>query len=265
MTTKTDQRVVVENVSEHNLGVERPLSLLLWSPKKKRPPHLSRAEINESQITETMSKWKDDGWIKVTPKAEFEKKQKAAKVARLKKKEVPKRTKPDDVDGKGKGRFEMGEELPGAKDEVTIKVGPDGKGSGGPVTDVGPPAKEPAKEPKPKGAHIVATEEKENVATVGSSADGSPDIDEPSRDDEPEEETAIIYTEEQLQAMKMKQVRAIVDDRNLDVKSTLKGDLIKAVLDSQGEVPGEESSENGEADNSSGDETAPVTPSPTED
>jgi len=240
MATKTDRRVVVENVSDQNLGTERPLSLFLRSPSKKRSAHLSRAEINESQVTETMRRWQDDGWIKITPKEEFEKTQSEAKAAKMTKAKTPTPTKPDDKNPKPKGDF----------DDKDAAVGPDAKG-GEPVTNVGPPKKQEPKEPKPMGAQIVASEEKESVATVGSSPDGSPDVSEPEAEVEPEadpepeveaeapeaepEVEAERYTEEELQGMKMKGLRTVIAALGLSLKSTQKGELIKAILDAQGD------------------------------
>ncbi len=245
MTTKTDRRVIVENTCEHSLGTERPTSLFLRSPKKGRSAHLSRAEINESQVSETMRVWEAKGWLTITPAVEFHAKVKAVKDAReaetaKAKSEAIRQVK--EPRAEVKGRFDVDEK---------ISVGPDAKSEPKAKTVVGPPKKEAAKEPKPKEGGIVAPKAKENIPTVGSSEDGSPAVSEPAPASEPGKEPkakAEVYTEGQLKSMKVKELRVIIVGLALDVKSTQKSVLIEAILKAQGG-----SSEDGSDSESSGD------------
>lgn len=227
-----NNRVRITNISEQNLGFKKPHGFLLRARQEGPKSYMSSKVISKDQVDDSMEAWQKKGWLTIETYKEAEEKIEKAKqakpplVVKPAEKRAPQNNSPvfDDLADPDKD--------PDASDTVITK-------------------KKIAEDNKAK---IERPHEIAQVPNIGSSLDGSPKVTDPEptvdspeaegEGDSPEEEgddappflTGLLtrpFTKEDLGTMKMREIRSILDTRNVKVKSTSKEILIDAVLKSQ--------------------------------
>lgn len=233
------QKARLTNISDSHIGFSRPTGVFLRR-RQHKPDHLRWAVVDADQVNEKMKELEAEGKIRIdfldangniiTPETEehdIVQIDGDGDVVKVGNEETKETTKPESAE---------------AKVEVTEKIEP-------PEDEVIPALVEPPK--------------KENIPTVGSDEDGRPQIQNAEQDDppsesaeddeetkdveqepepetpdegekeNPEEASSTEYTREDLKKMNLRQVREILEKREIDIDSAHKDVLIEAILDRQ--------------------------------
>lgn len=246
------QRVRITNISEGHIGFSRPSSLFLRRPKDSGPSNLASAVIFEDQVDEKMREMVVNKLITINSFEEVDQVGEAVRKAR--KKIEPKvemtvtadRTEKVDIVGqnvvvtvdkpnKEIKNVSITDTATRSSDSVLLKV-------------EDPTSKVEAKTEDLPKTKIINPTPTAQVATVGSSESGGPVVKDPgpaapSTVTASKEEMGMVnsgvYSISDLVGMKMSDVRGIVADLGINVKSVKKEDLITAVLKKQGNEPKE--------------------------
>ena len=224
-TTETRQLVRLTNISRQNLGFKSPLKFLLRAEQLDFEKRLCTKVIYEDQIDALMRQWEADGLLTIEP---FEPKSKTAK--------SPKKEPKTPAEGlKGDHKKPGFEDLSGKDKPPNIDLN---------ITD---------KAPKPTDkADVMADNPPESTkGTVASGFDGQPtttdseksasdadddDVVPPTITEEtntPLPDSGIIYAREELEEMKMSDLRRVIESKEIEAKSTQKDILAQAIIDHQ--------------------------------
>ncbi|MEE9569436.1 MAG: hypothetical protein V3W37_08625 [Candidatus Binatia bacterium] len=230
-TTETRQLVRLTNISDRNLGFSSPLRFLLRGEKRNFEPRLCTKVIFDDQVDANMRQWEAEGLLKIEP---FKPKEKTAKVAKKPTKKVTKKAaKKSPAEGLKGDPQKPGFENLSEKDEPpNLQLN---------VTDK-------AKKPSDKADLLADNPPEPTDGTVASGFDGQPNTEESEKtgtDDDaapptlteetnaPLPDPGIIYAREELEGMKMSDLRRVVESKKIEAKSTQKDVLTQAILDHQ--------------------------------
>lgn len=224
-TTETRQLVRLTNVSRQNLGFKSPLKFLLRAEQLDFEKRLCTKVIYEDQVDAQMRQWEADGLLKIKP---FEPKSKTAKSPKKEPKKPP-------MEGlKGDPKKAGFEDLSGKDKSPNIDLN---------ITDK-------SKKATDKVDVMAENPPEPTKGTVASGFDGQPttgesektgtddddDVVPPTLTEEsnvPLPDPGIIYGREELEDMKMSDLRRVLESKEIATKSTAKSVLAQAVLDHQ--------------------------------
>lgn len=231
-TTEARQLVRLTNVSDRNLGFRSPLRFLLRTQNLDFEKRLCTKIVYEDQVDAIMRGWEADGLLKIEP---LKPKEKTAKVVKKPTKKVTKKaTKKSPAEGLKGDPQKPGFENLSEKDEPpNLQLN---------VTDK-------AEKPSDKVDLLADNPPAPTEGTVASGFDGQPTRGESEKtgtdDDDaapptlteetnvPLPDPGIIYAREELENMKMSDLRRVLASKEIATKSTSKSVLVQAVLDHQ--------------------------------
>jgi hypothetical protein len=230
-TTATRQLVRLTNISNQNLGFKSPLKFLLRGEQLNFEPRLCTKVIYDDQVDANMRQWEADGLLKIEP---FKPKEKTAKAATT---VTKKDTKKSPAEGLKGDPQKPGFENLSKDDPPNLDLN---------ITD---------KAPKPTDKADVMAENPPapTDGTVASGFDGQPttadseknasdadddddDVVPPTLTEEmntPLPDPGVIYAREELDGMKMSDVRRVVESKKIEAKSTQKDVLAQAIIEHQ--------------------------------
>lgn len=253
----TEQMVRVMNISDEHIGTARPAGLFLRR-KGHKPTYLTWAVIPEHWVDSKMRDLETerrlriqpvdkDGKVIPTAREQSEALRKAAEepettvvtaqetvveepekspekqpitvTAKSTAKSKAEDAAPITVTAKSTAKVEAEDAAPKTADSAVVNLAPPPKPNDTPTVASGE-----------DGAPVVNTPTDEDPSPE---AAGKDDGDKAPEDQEEGKETAVSYTRDQLKKMNLRELREVLDQREINIDSTRKDPIIEAILDHQ--------------------------------